>query len=143
MANRSGAPNLLTPQMQDKIVECLLTGATYDCAAASVGICRTSLYGWLSQGRQDRVSDIDTIFVQFLNAVEKANADFEMEMLKSLKNAKAGPHQEAWQAKAWILERSPRFRKSYGRDAGLIDEMLIKLVNLEDKVTQLIKNKNE
>lgn len=144
MANRMGRPNSLTPQLQEEILQYLRSGASYAGACKHVGISRATFFAWKALGREHRehkeVVPERVIYVQFIDAIERVDAAVEMDLVGEVRTAKGGQGADAWQSRAWLLERSGRFRQEYGRDAGLLEEMMAKLVHLEDKIAKLNDN---
>lgn len=93
---RVGHPGLLTPDTASEIVRTLAAGNYLHVAAETVGISRTTLYNWLSRGRAERarqmalesegtddepvlveVDPVEQVYVEFLNACERAEAEAE------------------------------------------------------------------
>lgn len=93
-------------------------GMYLDDAAAMAGISKTTLYNWLSMGKDavdkhghgDTLTDKETQLVDFLNAVEKARADAVMRNIGVIQKA---AQDGSWQASAWFLERTNP--KKWGR----------------------------
>ena len=80
------------------------------CRAA--GISESTYYDWIKRGQglhQERSQE--EIYVKFVEEVEKAVADSEINLLNRIMKEKS------WQAKTWILER--RFPKSWSKQSAL------------------------
>ena len=72
-------------------------------AARMAGVNKVTLYRWLDKGREDREQEIDSLYADFCNAMERARAEAEGMFINSIQTAaKRGQ----WQAAAWWLERS-------------------------------------
>jgi transposase len=100
-----GRPILLTPELHEEIIDNLRAGAYVETAAAAAGVNKTTFYEWLKRGarakREDKWPKADQKFVDFSNAVKRAQADSEMRDLGLIGLAAA----TNWTAAAWRLER--------------------------------------
>lgn len=88
---KQGNPGLFTEAVRREIVTTVQAGNYLTTAAASVGIGRSTLFAWMKRGRQERsrleaeASEglvpepraSETPFVEFLDAVERAEAEAE------------------------------------------------------------------
>jgi hypothetical protein len=95
--------------MADRIArlqEALRAGHTRDTAAALAGIGASTLYAWMAAASQP---DAAPEFVEFLDAIKKAEIEAEDALLAIVR--RAAP--KSRQAAAWILER--RRPDSWGR----------------------------
>lgn len=90
-------PTKLTPQVQKRICDLLAAGNTRRAAAECAGITDRTLYAWLQRGEVAKSGP----FLQFLRAVEKAEAEAEAVSVLTIRQAA----RESWQAAAWWLER--------------------------------------
>jgi len=104
---RTGRPTKLTPETQTKIVNLLRAGNYVETAAAFCDIDKPSIYDWLKRGNRQKTG----IYRDFLNAVERAQAEAEIRDLEAIR--KDG----AWQGSAWRLER--KFPQKWGRKERL------------------------
>lgn len=117
MAKR-GRPPKYSLKRVDIIVQAIRAGASREAAAGLAGIGHATLYRWLAEGR----SNPDGPFGKFAKAVEEADAAFEVEALKAIREAAAGGttisrttkpdgtviekfSRPDWTAAAWLLER--------------------------------------
>ena len=112
---RTGRPSKLTPELQERICEAIRAGNYIETSAARVGINKTTLYNWLTKGgrevtrveaglakgRRCKVTAKAQPYVDFLDAIKRAEADAEARDVAII--AKAALKQ--WQAAAWRLER--------------------------------------
>jgi hypothetical protein len=69
-------PTKLTPDTQAQIVKAIRAGATYKDAAESAGVAYITFNGWMQRG--DRGHKNDQLYVEFANAVTKAQADVKI-----------------------------------------------------------------
>lgn len=107
----TGRPTKLTPEKQEEIIKYLRAGNYVETAAAYAGLSKASVYNWLRRGRREieRVEDDpkrkirkeEQPYVDFLYAVEKAQAGAEMTSIALINRAS----EVQWQAAAWRLER--------------------------------------
>ena len=74
-----------------KILDAIGRGLGYAQAAHLSGISERTLYAWKADGEKP----------QFLQAVQKASAVAELDMLETIHDAS----KKQWQAAAWLLER--------------------------------------
>jgi hypothetical protein len=99
-----GRPPLLTPEVQTAIVNAIREGNYRTVAAAAAGVHRNTLTNWEKWGTEGKEP-----YVDFMCALQKAEADAEISLLAEIKSAQAGLTGERgadlWQSKAWILER--------------------------------------
>ena len=125
----------LTDEVMKKICNSLRAGAYIETACALAGVSKVSLYAWLKKGNDKP----NSIYGEFLNAVDKAQAEAEMRDLINIDNSAMGRkyeyerdangklvmnqngdpilitqgQQASWQASAWRLER--KHPKKWGR----------------------------
>lgn len=114
-------PSKLTPDVQDRIVEALKLGATFELAAQYGGISYHAFNMWRKRGAAEleRVANARTRssiraserpFVEFFEVTKKAEAEAAVTWLDRIEQAAKGG---VWQAAAWKLER--RYPQQYGR----------------------------
>lgn len=103
-----GAPLLLTPEMQDRIVALVRSGNYIDTATRIAGISKETFYSWCRRGHKG-----EQPFKNFLVAVERAAAESEAINVGLIERAAT----KQWQAAAWYLER--RYPKKFGRSDKL------------------------
>jgi transposase len=115
--NKRGRPTKLTPELHQRIITFLGSGAYLETAAAAAGCSKQSLYDWMKRGAREK----EGIHRDFLDAVEKAQATAEIRDVALI--AKAA--ERNWQAAAWRLERRAAIRwgrqdrmKLEGEDGG-------------------------
>jgi len=87
-----GRPTKLTPERQAEIVRLLRAGNYVETVCAYVGITKESFYEWLRRGR--RGWKIDTIYSDFTDAVERARAAAEMELVVLLRKSATAVNEE-------------------------------------------------
>jgi hypothetical protein len=101
-----GASLKLTPQRQSGICDAIRAGVRPEVAAMYNGVGARTYYRWMSLGR---AADAEPVYVEFVEAVELALAEWEArDVLLIGEAAKAD-----WHAAAWRLER--RLPKVYGK----------------------------
>lgn len=113
-----GRPTLLDDDCLQKITNALRDGGYIQDATTAAGIAQSTYHNWMERGRKERDRRLaeltpdknEQIYVDFLEAVEKAQAEASVELLGEIANhARNG----TWQAAAWILER--KFPRQWGR----------------------------
>lgn len=117
-AKKTGRPTLLDDERMQRICNALRDGASIEHASRSAGIHRATYHNWMERGRTERdrraagipADDHEQPFLDFLDAVEKAQSDAVVNLIGEIANhARNG----TWQAAAWILER--KYPKEWGR----------------------------
>jgi hypothetical protein len=147
---KNGRKTILNPELQKVIVDTVGAGNYLETAAGVAGISISGLHKWLDKGRTERdlrtrddyqPNPDHTIYVDFVDAVEKARAIAEARAVVHIQRAASDG---TWQAAAWFLERTaPKRwgRKDYmthsGPDGGAL-EVSITSADLEAKVQALI-----
>ena len=94
-----GRPTKFTPERTDKLLQALRGGNYRDTACKYAGISHQTLLNWLKIGHQP---DAPPEYLEFVEAVEKAEADAEVFDIALIRQAAQGGN---WQAAAWIRER--------------------------------------
>lgn len=97
MYEQGGRPTKFTPETKEKILTALRAGNYRQVACRYAGISHQTLRNWIN-----RAEEGDPAYVEFVEALEKAEADAEVADLALIRRA-AGDG--AWQAAAWIRER--------------------------------------
>jgi hypothetical protein len=125
-----GRRSKLDANVQAKIVEAVGTGNYLDVSARYAGITPATLHSWMKRGRDElervengaKSNEKETVYVEFLDAVEKARAVSETSAVALIRRAAVNG---TWQAAAWYLERSNHERwgrkqavELTGRDGG-------------------------
>ncbi len=87
----------LTPEVQTAICQAIRAGNYNGVAANYAGIGESTFYLWLTQGEQAQSGK----YVEFLEAVKKAESDAETRNVALIETAAS----QSWQAAAWWLER--------------------------------------
>lgn len=117
-AKKTGRKTLLDDDKMERICTALRAGCYIDEAAGAAGVTGTTYHNWMNRGRTERdrraaglpEDEHESIFVDFLESVEKAQAEAAVDHLK---NIAAHAADGSWQASAWILER--KFPRKWGR----------------------------
>lgn len=103
MNKKTGRPSKLTAEVIENIQNWLRMGYFVEDAARMAGIHKATLYRWLEQGREDRENEVESLYADFCDAMERSRAEAEGMYLNSIKTAAS---RGQWQAAAWWLERS-------------------------------------
>src|SRR5687767_5204258 len=107
-----GRPTKLNAEVQDAILDAVTVGNYRETAAAAAGISKVTLYNWIARGEEHANAEVvparERPYVEFLNALERAEAIGEMTLLAGASAGKYG-----WQAKMTVLER--RWPTKWGR----------------------------
>jgi hypothetical protein len=93
-------PTRLTPEVQEAVCEAIRHGATYQAASEAAGIAYATFNEWRKDSRLK--------YVKFSEAITRANADAQLNLLAKIANQS----DKDWRAAAWILER--RFKNDFG-----------------------------
>lgn len=101
-----GRKTKLTPEVQSNIVQALRAGNYQETAAKFAGISQQTYYTWLRRGAEEP----DSIYAEFLEAVERAKAAAEVRDIALIDKA---ANDGSWQAAAWKLER--KYPQRWGR----------------------------
>jgi transposase-like protein len=93
----------LTPDVQQRIVDAIGQGATYELAAQYGGIAQSTFYDWMNK------------HPEFSEAVKSAEGKAAIKWLALIDKAARGTEDRPgqWQAAAWKLER--RYPYVYGK----------------------------
>lgn len=89
----------------DKLVVQTLKGISVVSICALSGISRDSYYRWMKKGKQDIKEEVDSVFAQFVQSIQTAEAEVEERML-----AQAIGEEEV--GARWYLSR--KMRDEYG-----------------------------
>lgn len=106
-------PIKLNSRLIVKICRNILTGATYQACAVATGISYDTFNEWRKgamvalEKQPSRRTDNDNLFIEFSEAVNQANAELEISLMKSIKTK----GRRDWKATAWILQN--RFPQHY------------------------------
>lgn len=135
---KTGRPTKLTPEKQEEIVKYLRAGNYVETAAAYAGLSKASVYNWMRRGRREierveddprrKIREEEQPYVDFLYAVEKAQARAEMTSIALINRAS----ETQWQAAAWRLERKHPGR--WGRSTVPDEEQKLRNEMLEMKL---------
>lgn len=107
----AGRPTKYSPETVKAITDALRSGNTQRAACAYAGIHVSSFQNWLIETprlEQDTDDTYDSSY--FSQAIEKAEADFQVFCMATIKKASV----ESWQAAAWCMER--KYPDDYGRN---------------------------
>ncbi len=144
---RPGRPNGLTTDVRERIITALTAGNYQDVAAAYGGVSPAAFYKWCDRGRIERerreqghaARADETIYVEFVEAVESARSQAEVRAVALINQAAQGG---TWQAAAWFLERSHphrwgRFQRTEvtGKGGGPVE---VDVASLERKIAEVL-----
>jgi hypothetical protein len=101
-----GATLKLTAERQSSICDAIRAGIRPEVAAVYSGVGARTYYRWMQIGR---AADGELVYVEFVEAVELALAEWEARDVLLIGEAAKGD----WHAAAWRLER--RLPKVYGK----------------------------
>jgi len=122
---KTGRPLLLADDgVVKRLLDCIKLGVDTDDACNYAGITTRSYYSWKAEAKEieKRISNgatptaRDKVFLHFLQALKKADADFIRSNHKIIEDAA----KKSWQAAAWLLER--RRPEKYSLTLRGIDE---------------------
>ena len=148
------AKTKLNPDRQARITEALAQGNYIETAARYAGVTPQVFYKWMNRGNAERQAiaegeearEGEAIYVDFVEAVEKARSQAEMRNVGLIQKAAVDG---TWQAAAWFLERSypRRWGRSdrlehVGADGGPL-EISVSVDDLEAKVVALLTARGE
>ena len=100
-------PTKLTPEVQERIVQAIGVGATYELAAQYGGVSYDAFNDWMNKGGGPAAREP---YCQFCQAVKEAEGKAVVKWLAKIETAASDG---TWQAAAWKLER--RYPGAYGR----------------------------
>lgn len=135
-----GRPTKLTAELQEEMVSIIRGGNYVETACAFVGITKETFYQWLRRAAKERerlsknprfrMKESEAIYVEFSDAIKKAQSQAEIRDVLII--GKAAEH--TWQAAAWRLER--KFPAKWGRGRREDDELdqggpIINIIELE------------
>lgn len=130
-----GRPTKLTPRLQEMITQAVALGVPVVSAGLYAGVCKACILRWLQRGSGTHPDLPATkIYIDFVDAIEKARAQDEVRRVARLEHAPRGGQvtyektitypdgrvtrevrtsEAQWTADAWVLERSRP--ESWGR----------------------------
>ena len=103
----SGRPSMLDPITIESICKGIRIGLTNRDAAMRAGISEATFYSWMQKARK---SGAAVAYVQFLESLERAQADLKAVLLARIQKASVDGQ---WQAATWMLAR--KFPKEFGQ----------------------------
>jgi len=164
VTDADGVTNLVPFTLADQIVERVRTGLDLTDAAASANLTKQTIWNWRRRGALNRALAAQgkpyatadgPAYVQFVDALERAEAEAELVRLAIIQRAAEGGFKTTretvrydaagdvlertvvteialpqWTAAAWYLER--RHARKYGRKSQLAAEALSGLLHAHD-----------
>ena len=147
---KPGRRQLLNDDIQEKIVAAVRAGSYLDDASALAGIGRSTLFLWLSEGRDAQakaenglaLTNREKSCLEFMDAVESARAEAQLRNVAIIQRA---ANEGTWQAAAWFLERTnPR---KWGRhetvEVGVADDRPVEVSEIASLLDQRIARMRE
>lgn len=131
----TGRPTKLTPEVQEQILADLRGGNYRTTACARAGIHRDTLYKWEQRGATG-----EEPYASFFDAIQKAEAEAEVEALTRIRTAQpavtgeGGRGADLWQKDAWLMERRWPSRWGGRVRATVNDELAAVLKRIEAKL---------
>ena len=122
-----GRPEKINPDIREKILFALNANCPVAIAAGYARISRSTYYNWYNWGEEDKKAAIESEYSEFFDDVNEAEAKKIMYHLGQVEKRPKG-----WQANMTILAR--RWREHFGEDAGVIQTLLEKFMQIEEKV---------
>lgn len=101
-----GRKTVLTPDVQKIIVDAARKGTPMSFLGPLAGVRRATVFEWVKKGTKPH----NPPYTEFADALKEAQSAFVSEQVESI----AEQGRDAWQAKAWLLERM--FREDFGGD---------------------------
>ena len=125
-----GRPIILNEQKMQEICKWLTAGHFIEQAASLAGVSSSSIYNWLSQGKDDQNKGEITIYSEFLEKVIESKAKAEALFLNTVRQA---AQNGVWQVATWYLERSnPQWNKE-------LQKALVEQSQLESQKDEVIQ----
>jgi hypothetical protein len=99
-------PVKLNGTLIKKVCENILTGATYQASAVAAGISYDTFNEYRKgakaalEKKAEKRSELDNLLIEFSEAVERANAELQISLLKGIKTK----GKRDWKALAWIAQ---------------------------------------
>ena len=109
MAKARGRPTKFTPERREKIIQLIKAGNYLETATQAAGIDYSTFRNWMNRGENalqrqsegDKLTKVEKEFVDFVEHIQKAEAEAEARNLMIINKAAS----DSWQAAAWYLER--------------------------------------
>lgn len=117
--NGEGAPTLLTPEVQEKIVQLVRAGNYFATACGVAGVAYSTVMEWIQRGEDLHARGNTPEHKAFAEAVRKAQAEQEALLVNAVRMAaevdpKGQPKgSRHWMSAAWLLER--KYPKHWSR----------------------------
>ena len=119
-------PTILTPELQERIIQAIQVGNYFHVACEYAGIDRRTGWGWLAKGKdavafseehETPIPDGKLVYVQFAQAVMEARAQAEVRLVSSVVRAGTGEGAD-WRAAVEILRRG--FKENWRDEAQVM-----------------------
>lgn len=96
---KAGRKTELTIEVIESICASIRGGSYVNAACGRARVSYRSFFGWKERGQKERDEDIESIYTQFLDAIEHAEADNEVMLVEQVAS------DTDWRAKMEILKR--------------------------------------
>jgi len=133
---KQGNPFAYTQEKHDALVAAIGKNLPYEVAAWHARVCERTFYNWMTRGKEDIQAGKNTEFAQLVQDVLNVESLKITQHLDSIENGHV-----AWRGRLAILER--RWRKFFGADAGIIQELLELITKLKQDINQLKANQGK
>lgn len=80
-----GRRTTLTPEVQLRIIEAILAGNYFDTACRYAGVAPSTAYEWIARGNEQSERSAEPHFVEFAEAIARANAQVEVQAVATLR----------------------------------------------------------
>lgn len=101
-------PSIPSREILESVCETVRNGVPAEVAAAAAGVDEPTFEAWMARG--ERGGRGAGAYMAFCDAVAKARAEAQAQLVRRIADAAAEGH---WQAAAWLLERA--FAEKWGR----------------------------
>jgi hypothetical protein len=106
----------LNKELIDKAHRLISEGHYAVVVCTYLGIDESTFYKWINKAKQDIEANKKSIYVEFFQSINEAEAKAEMRHLQNIAKAATDG---TWQASAWLLERKHKNRWSQKQDITL------------------------
>lgn len=106
----------LNKELIDKAHRLISEGHYAIVVCAYLGIGESTFYRWIEKAKEDLGNNKKSIYLEFWESIQEAEAKAEMRHLQNIAKASADG---SWQASAWFLERKHKQRWSAKQELQL------------------------
>lgn len=127
-----GRPTKLTRKIIERVATGIRLEMTHKAAAVRARISEASFYAYLERGRLDAAAGEDSIYVEFLEAIERAEADAQASALATIWDA---INDGTWQAAFRMLES--RYPERFARRSPVAVQQTVQVAGQGPQVVQV------